>query len=205
MVVLPDTDTDAGGGGGGGGGVVPSAASCTAEGASPANLAGRTVTSTACGGGGGGSGGSHSKGKAAAAAAAATTDDKAGGESSTGKIAARGGRGQEQGLESKSAAPTPAGSVRPPVSRATYKRAAAPGGPRDPTGCWPYKSSRTSLRETEKMREQMDVYCRPDGNGGGSIDPAWREQKQAEDRQLNASAPRPPLQRKFGAGAGAAS
>jgi hypothetical protein len=55
------------------------------------------------------------------------------------------------------------------------------------------------------MREQMDVYCRPDGNGGGSIDPAWREQKQAEDRQLNASAPRPPLQRKFGAGAGAAS
>jgi hypothetical protein len=204
MVVLPDTDTDAGNGGGGGG-VVPSAASCTAEGASPANLAGRTVTSTACGGGGGGSGGSHSKGKAAASAAAATTDDKAGVESSTGKIAARGGRGQEQGLESKSAAPTPAGSVRPPVSRATYKRAAAPGGPRDPTGCWPYKSSRTSLRETEKMREQMDVYCRPDGNGGGSIDPAWREQKQAEDRQLNASAPRPPPQRKFGAGAGAAS
>jgi hypothetical protein len=103
------------------------------------------------------------------------------------------------------APPPPAGSVRPPVSRATYKRAAAPGGPRDPTGCWPYKSSRTSLRETEKMREQMDVYCRPDGNGGGSIDPAWREQKQAEDRQLNASAPRPPPQRKFGAGAGAAS
>ena len=204
MVVLPDTDTDAGNGGGGGG-VVPSAASCTAEGASPANLAGRTVTSKACGGGGGGSGGSPSMGKAAAAAAAATTDDKAGGESSTGKIAARGGRGQEQGLESKSVAPTPAGSVRPPVSRATYKRAAAPGGPRDPTGCWPYKSSRTSLRETEKMREQMDVYCRPDGNGGGSIDPAWREQKQAEDRQLNASAPRPPPQRKFGAGAGAAS